>query len=802
MSDTTYLQFDLLIDRGATGYRVRVLNSPAGQASGALTLPPDFAASADWSAPAAARLQGQRLFEAVLADDVGACYRRSLDEARRQGAGLRLRLRLADAPELGAWPWEYLFDPQQARFLCLTPDTPLVRFLELPIPEHRAIVKPPLRLLVVIANPSDTPALNAAQEWAHLAAAVEPLEARGLLQVERLEQATLPALQRRLRQQDVHLLHFIGHGAFDPTTQEGLLIFEDEARQSRLVSGQTVSTLLGGRPPALVFLNACEGAASSSGNAFAGVAQSLVQQGIPAVIAMQTAISDAAAVALSQEFYGALADGYAVDSALVEARKAVFATGNPLEWGVPVLFMRAPDGRLFDVQPLSQAERQQNQIATLLRQAAGAQAGGDWPTAVQKLQTILQLDPNQTEAAQCLRDVQKKQEMAAAFASGQEHYNAGRWRQALDYFLRVQDLGGNFRGVFGLLATVKMKIAQSEQPEPIARQPAATDHAFSEKTQLVYGPIIKALMAGRLVPVLGPGVNLCSRPPGVGWQTGQYLPTADELATHLADTFGYPLTERSNLAKVAQVIAVMRDVGPLYEELHPIFDANYPPTPVHQLLAALPAALRKQGCAYPHQLIITLNYDDVLERTLQAAGEPCDVVTYVAEGDQRGSFLHDPSGETENILIERPNEYLDLPIDQTAARRMLILKLHGAIDRQHDDADSYVITEDHFINFIPRMDIAAIAPAPLLAFLKRSYFLFLGFDLSAWNSRTVLHRVFSPKRGYAWAVEPEPAIISQKFWSRHNVDILDLSLEQFVAGLSERLQNLFNDGGRGTGSRS
>ena len=144
---------------------------------------------------------------------------------------------------------------------------------------------------------------------------MEPLEARGLLQVERLEQATLPALQRRLRQQDVHLLHFIGHGAFDPTTQEGLLIFEDEARQSRLVSGQTVGTLLGGRPPALVFLNACEGAASSSGNAFAGVAQSLVQQGIPAVIAMQTAISDAAAVALSQEFYGALADGYAVDSA-------------------------------------------------------------------------------------------------------------------------------------------------------------------------------------------------------------------------------------------------------------------------------------------------------------------------------------------------------------------------------------------------------------------------------------------------------------------------------------------------------
>ena len=786
MSDKTYLQFDLLIDRDAAGYRVRVLNSPAGQASAGLTLPLFLTRPAAWSTLAAARLHGQRLFEAALAGDVGACYRRSLDEARRQGAGLRLRLRLADAPELSAWPWEFLFDPQQHRFLCLTPDMSLVRFLDLPAPEARAAVKPPLRLLVVIANPTDTPALNAAQEWARLVAAVEPLEARGLLQVERLEQATLPALQRRLRQQDVHLLHFIGHGVFDPVGQEGLLIFEDDARQSRLVNGETVGALLGGQPPALVFLNACQGAASSSGNAFAGAGQSLVRQGIAAVIAMQTAISDTAAVALSQEFYGALADGYAVDSALVEARKAVFAAGNPVEWGTPALFMRAPDGRLFDVQPLSQAERQQNQISALLRQAAVSQTAEDWPVALQKLQAILQLDPHQTEAVNRLREVQRQQEMAAAFVGGQEHYNAGRWRRALDYFLRVQDLGGNYRGVFSLLATVKMKIAESEPPAPGAatagRRPAASDQ--------VYGPILKALTAGRLVPVLGPGVNLCSRPPGVGWQTGQYLPTTDELAAYLADSFGYPLGERPNLAKVAQYAAVMRDVGPLYEELRPVFDADYPPTPVHQLLAGLPAGLRKQGCAFPHQLIISLNYDDVLERALHAAGEPFDVVTYVAEGDQRGAFLHRPGNEDEPIVIDRPNEYLDLPIDQTAARRVLILKLHGAIDRQNFEADSYVITEDHFINFIPRMDIAAIAPAPLLAFLKRSYFLFLGFDLSAWNSRTVLHRVFSPKRGYAWAVEPEPATMSQKFWSRHNVDILDLSLEQFVADLSERLPHL------------
>jgi len=38
--------------------------------------------------------------------------------------------------------------------------------------------------------------------------------------------------------------------------------------------------------------------------------------------------------------------------------------------------------------------------------------------------------------------------------------------------------------------------------------------------------------------------------------------------------------------------------------------------------------------------------------------------------------------------------------------------------------------------------------------------------------------------------------MSQKFWNRQNVDILDVTLEQFVAGLSERMQNLPAAGGR------
>ena len=65
---------------------------------------------------------------------------------------------------------------------------------------------------------------------------------------------------------------------------------------------------------------------------------------------MQLEITDRAAITFACELYAALADGYAVDAALAEARKAIFADDNEVEWGTPVLFMRVPDGRIFDVE--------------------------------------------------------------------------------------------------------------------------------------------------------------------------------------------------------------------------------------------------------------------------------------------------------------------------------------------------------------------------------------------------------------------------------------------------------------------
>jgi hypothetical protein len=63
---------------------------------------------------------------------------------------------------------------------------------------------------------------------------------------------------------------------------------------------------------------------------------------------MQFEITDQAAIRLSQTFYESLADGYPAEAALAEARKAIYTSGNDVEWGTPVLYLRAPDGQLFD----------------------------------------------------------------------------------------------------------------------------------------------------------------------------------------------------------------------------------------------------------------------------------------------------------------------------------------------------------------------------------------------------------------------------------------------------------------------
>ncbi len=301
-----------------------------------------------------------------------------------------------------------------------------------------------------------------------------------------------------------------------------------------------------------------------------------------------------------------------------------------------------------------------------------------------------------------------------------------------------------------------------------------------------YERVLQAIIDGRVVPLLGAGVNLCGRPEKAPWQLGRYLPNGWELATYLAETFGYPKNEAIDLVRVSQFAAITEGSGPLYEKLHWLFNADYPPTTLHAFLATLASRLRQKGYATQYSLIVTTNYDDVLERAFNAAGEPFDLVSYVADGNQRGKFLHRPP-DGEPRVINIPNQYLDLSLD----RRTVILKIHGEIDRTDAERDSYVITEDHYIDFLSRSDIAVLLPVTLAAKLRRSHFLFLGYGLRDWNLRVILHRIWGEQKlSYkSWSIQLGPDPVDYDFWQKRDVEIFDVKLEDYVAELSARLDS-------------
>lgn len=340
-----YLNFDLSVEASATGYRARVFSSPAGEASATVQWAPADIAAAGGDLKQA----GSLLFGAIFTGDVLTCLRRSLDLTDQAGQGLRIRLRLGDAPELANLPWEALHDRSSDRFLALSRETPLVRYLELPEPVRPLIVDPPLRVLAVIASPAELPPLHVTREWANLQGSLKDLTESGQVLVERLEPPTLPALQNHLREHSVHVLHYVGHGAFDEEAGQGVLFLEDQDGHASPLSGADLAAFLSDhRPLRLALLNACQAAQAGDRDPFGGVAQKLVQGGVPAVIAMRSAISDPAAIAFSHEFYAAVADASPVDAAMADARRAVYAVdGEAQEWATPVLFMRAPDGLLW-----------------------------------------------------------------------------------------------------------------------------------------------------------------------------------------------------------------------------------------------------------------------------------------------------------------------------------------------------------------------------------------------------------------------------------------------------------------------
>lgn len=289
------------------------------------------------------RAFGASLFAELFRDRLLALFYQSVGRLAA-GQQLRIQIRLAlDDPDLlriHHLPWELLYSEQEGKYLALDRRFSIVRHLEVPRPERSIRYTPPLRILCVASQPCGYEKLKIHDELAWIEKAWSRPWRR--VKVHVLPHASLAELRARLRERTVHLIHFLGHGEYDPQTGDGLLLFEDDQGNPRRVTGEELAEQIADREGLRgVFLNACWTAKTGRDNPFSGVATALVRAGVPAVLGMQFEISDPAARVFSRAVYQRLAAGDSVDAAVVDGRLAVRReVPQTFEWATPALFLR------------------------------------------------------------------------------------------------------------------------------------------------------------------------------------------------------------------------------------------------------------------------------------------------------------------------------------------------------------------------------------------------------------------------------------------------------------------------------
>ncbi len=391
---------------------------------------------------------GHGLFSALFKDRVYGRYTASLQQAGSKGEPLRVVLRIRD-PELAGIPWETMFDPETGEYLCQR--EPVVRYVEAAQPSAPLTATGPLRILCMVAAPSDLPTLDTAEERRRLDDALGELVEQGLVEVVWVEAGNWSALQQQLVSGPWHVLHVIAHGGVGP--RGGVLALEHEQTgRSAPVSAQRFARLLHAcRPvPRLVVLNSCSSGESAADDLLSSTAAALVHSGISAAVAMQFAVTDPAALAFSRGFYQALSQNIAVDESVRLGRIAIDGTSEQtLEWVTPVIYLRTDDTRLFELTsagppPASEPAREQeiSQEAAkygLYVQALAAVRKERYDEAAALLDSLITLDPAYRDAAQIRDRVRREQRVGTSFEQAVAAEKAGDLEAARRGFASVVD---------------------------------------------------------------------------------------------------------------------------------------------------------------------------------------------------------------------------------------------------------------------------------------------------------------------------------------------------------------------------
>jgi len=282
---------------------------------------------------------------------------------------------------------------------------------------------------------------------------------------------------------------------------------------------------------------------------------------------------------------------------------------------------------------------------------------------------------------------------------------------------------------------------------------------------------------------------------GINSEESANLPDDESLARFLSAKVGLE-RESADLAEVAQATSALKGSQRMFQLIREGLPLEPAPGRVHRYLAGLPKRLAQPGHERHPQMIVTPKYDAALEHALKDAREPFDVLVYMGPATESpGKWVHIKWELRQPVPIPVANEYQGLPIrGDTSLERTVIVRINGSVNDPDVNLmwdNNYVVTEDHFIQYLSGSTPTSLVPGQLLAKLRSASYLFLGYTLSDWRLRVFLRRLWPGERmGDAprWAIERSPNRLEAKLWFDAGINLYQSSLSEYIDGLDRFLQ--------------
>lgn len=279
------------------------------------------------------------------------------------------------------------------------------------------------------------------------------------------------------------------------------------------------------------------------------------------------------------------------------------------------------------------------------------------------------------------------------------------------------------------------------------------------------------------------------------------------------------------LSSISAFFDAVRGRRTLLDRLAEILENKRIPTPTHHLIARAAkwhlASSRNRratelGEATGHYLIITTNYDELMEIALEAAAVPYVVITMSLKDFLiRARFANLPAESQrlfEDVNPPRPAKAftLERPASFSSQRLAIVYKVHGCIREwmktpPESKTDTIVISDNDYVLNISRFSHNdGVIPACVGDILQRDdkpYFLFLGYSLSDWNIRGMLRAIRTKRAGEGnedndygdFTVVRKFNKLDEAFFLQNKIRIAQQDLKDFSSALNRSIDEHYRN---------